>query len=269
MMYGAGVMDTNWLELWRDLIIANPHSANSEPIKRYKNHALRKSQRPDLLLDFALQSVNTDHTVLDIGAGNGRWTIPLAKAAKSVTAVEPAEDMLDLLRENVKDSQVSIRIIQSSWEEARIEQHDIVVCAHAVYSSPDLASFVNKMERIARKTCYLVIRLPPVDGVIGELTRTIHGRTFDSANAIIAYNALYSLGIYANVLVEKDIYPWVNNTLEEAFARAKRHLQLDSNNVYDGLIRDTLAKRLKSTADGYIWPDGMRSALLWWNSSPK
>ena len=186
-----------------------------------------------------------------------------------MTAVEPAEDMLALLQDNVKDSRVSIRTLQSTWEEARVEHHDIVVCAHAIYSSPDLALFVHKMEEHARKACYLAVRLPPVDGVMGELSRAIQGRTFDSANAMIAFNALYSLGIYANVLVEKDIYPWANNTLEDAFARAKRHLLLESNNVHDGLIRDTLAKRLESTPDGRVWPDGMRSALLWWNSSPK
>jgi SAM-dependent methyltransferase len=268
-MYGVVVMDTNWLELWRDLIIANPHKSSSEPIKRYKNHAQRKSQRPDPLLDFLLQSIHRDLTVLDIGAGDGRWTIPLAKKAKEVTAVEPAEDMLALLQDNLKDSQVSVRTLQSTWEEARVEPHDIVVCAHALYSSPDLALFVHKMEQHARIACFLAVRLPPVDGVLGELSRAIQGRTFDSANEVIAFNALYSLGIYANVLVEKDIYPWFNNTLEDAFVRAKRHLHLESSSIHDGLIRDTLAKRLRSTPDGYFWPDGMRSALLWWDSSPK
>jgi SAM-dependent methyltransferase len=269
MMPGAGEMAVNWLELWRDLINANPHSPNSEPIKRYRAHAWQRRQRPDPLLDFVLRSVDGGDTVLDIGAGAGRWTIPLAGRAKAVTAIEPAEDMSALLQENAKSSRVNVRIIQSSWEEALVEPCDIVVCAHAIYSSPDLASFVHKMEQHARKTCYLAIRLPPVDGVIGELSRAIHGCTFDSANAVIAFNALYSLGIYTNIQVENDIYPWVNNTLEEAFARVKRHLHLETNNSYDGLIRDTLSQRLISTQDGYVWPDGMRSALLWWNSLRK
>ena len=84
---------------------------------------------------------------------------------------------------------------------------------------------------------------------------------------LIAYNALYSLGIYTNVLVENDIYPWVNNTLEEAFIRAKKHLHLESIGAYDGLIRDTLSKRLIISNNCYVWPDGMRSALLWWSPS--
>ena len=68
-------------------------------------------------------------TVLDIGAGNGRWTIPIAERAKFVTAIDPDGEMADVLRENTKDYQGKIQIIQSSWEEAQVETHDIAVCA--------------------------------------------------------------------------------------------------------------------------------------------
>ncbi len=258
-------MEINWLELWRELIISNPHTPDSDPIKRYKTHAREKRQRPDHLLNFVLQSVNSEDTVVDIGAGNGRWTIPLADRAQTVSAVEPDRDMLELLHENIPPTQRNIQIIQSSWEEAQVDVHDYAVCAHAMYSSPDLAGFVRKMEQHARKACYLAIRLPPIDGVIGILSKTIYGRVYDSVNAIIAYNALYNLGIYANVKVEQEIHSWVNNTLDEAFMRAKRHLHLASNNNYDKLIRDTLNRRLVPGDNGYIWPDGMRSALIWWN----
>jgi 2-polyprenyl-3-methyl-5-hydroxy-6-metoxy-1,4-benzoquinol methylase len=260
-------METNWLELWRDLINANPHTPNSEPMKRYKTHAYQGKQRPDPILDFVLQSIDGSMSVLDIGAGSGRWTVPITRVANSVTAIEPSGEMLEILRNNFKIAMANVEIIQSSWEDAVVHDHDIIVCAHAMYSSPDLALFVHKMEQHARKGCYMAIRLPPVDGVLGVLSKTIHGRIFDSANAVIAYNALYSLGIYANVLVEKEIHYWVNNTLEEAFSRVKKHLHLDSATEYDEIIRDTLKKHLVFANNCYVWPDGMRSALIWWNPS--
>lgn len=260
-------MEIDWLELWRELILANPHAPDSSSMKRYKIHAIKKQQRPDPLLEFILKSIDSNVTVLDIGAGDGRWAIPLARIARSVTAVEPDEDMLDILRENAKTEQLRIKVVQSYWEEADVVTHDIAVCAHAMYSATDLASFIRKMEQYARKACYTAIRLPPADGVIGELSKTIYGRLYDSANALVAYNALYSLGIYANILVENDIYHWVDDTLEEAFIRAKRHLKLESSSIYDKLIRETLSKRLLLSDNRFVWPDGMRSALLWW--SPK
>ncbi len=262
-------METDWLKLWRELVLAGPPTSNSRLAKSFKAHARKRNQRPDQLLDFILREIDGEITVLDVGAGSGRWTIPLAKTAKTVTAIEPSSSMVDNLHRNIASAELNnIQITQSSWEGAIVEPHDITVCAHAMYASPDLASFVRKIERYTTRACYLAMRLPPSDGIIGELSLDIYGCHHDSPNAVIAYNALYLIGIYANVLVENDIYRWTDNTFEEAFARAKRHLRLRASTTYDTLIRDTLAKRLSLIKNRYVWPDGMRSALLWWSPSP-
>jgi SAM-dependent methyltransferase len=258
-------MEADWLKLWREISIAHPHAPMGDSMKRYKVHARQGHERPDPLLDFVIDSIDNNTTVLDIGSGSGRWAIPLARKAKSVTAVEPSDEMLEVIRGKTQSGPENITLVKSSWEKANIGVHDIAVCAHAMYSSPDLAFFVRKMEQHVSRTCYLAIRLPPADGVISELYNAIHDSVYDSTNAIMAYNALYSMGIYANVLVEKGIVHWTNDTLEEALARAKRHLYLESDNKYDKLIQDTLKKRLTPEDNGYVWPDGMRSALLYWN----
>lgn len=265
------LVETDWLELWRELAtITFARGKSQEPIHRYEARVRRRtSERPDPLLNFVLQNTDGQTTVVDVGAGNGRWTIPLARIARSVTAVEPSEAMLSLLRQNIAQANLNnIQIVPARWEEAIVEPHDVTVCAHAIYASRDLAAFIGKMERQAKKRCYLAVRLPPHNSIIGELSHSIYGHRHDSPNAIIAYNALYSLGIYASVLVEEGISHWVNSTFEEAFARAKRHLRLGSSTAHDELIRDTLTRCLTYQDNAYVWPDGMRSALLWWSPSP-
>jgi FkbM family methyltransferase len=258
-------LETNWLELWRELVTANDISDNNRRALRYESHARKMAERPDPLLDFVLAQIEKEDTVVDIGAGGGRWTLPLARKTSTVCAVEPSETMLGLLRRNISTTGINnIRIVASTWEEAQVQVHDHVVCSHAMYSSPDLAAFVRKMEDSARKRCYLEIRIPPADGVLGELSLTVHGRLHDSPNAVIAYNALYSMGIYANTAMEDNIYHWTDTSLEEAFSRAKRHLRLDTSSAYDTLIREVLHRRLDRRDGSYIWPDGMRSALFWW-----
>jgi FkbM family methyltransferase len=266
------LLEIDWLSLWRELVIATSHSVDKEPDslpKRYKDHVRKQGERPDPLLDFVLKGIDGHTTVLDIGAGSGRWTIPLARIAGSVTAIEPSTPMRDMLSENIEAAGLkNIHIIAASWEEAVVAPHNIIVCAHAMYSNPDLSSFIRKQEKHTKRTCYLAIRLPPADGIIGELSLAIYGRSHDSPNAIIAYNALYTLGIYVNVLVENEVYRWVSKTYEDAFAKAKHHLRLETTDKYDKLIRDTLVRRLIPSDDSLIWPDGMRSALLWWSPSP-
>jgi SAM-dependent methyltransferase len=259
-------METDWFALWRELVFASSSSPDSELIKRYQKHARKRSERPDALLDSVLKTVDGDTSVVDIGAGSGRWTIPLALKAKTVTAVEPSREMLEILRENVQAAKLrNVRVVQSTWENAVVEPHDIVLCAHAMYSSPDLLAFVKKMEQNAGQTCYLDLRLPPADGILGALSLVIYGRRHDSPNAVIAYNALYSAGIYANIIVEDNIFHWENSTVDEAFIRAKRHLKVENSDTFDQLIRDTLTQRLVCSNGSYTWPDGMRSALLWWS----
>ena len=44
--------------------------------------------------------VNKEETILDLGCGDGTITIPLAKRAKSVTGVDSAYKMLEILNNN-------------------------------------------------------------------------------------------------------------------------------------------------------------------------
>ena len=258
--------ETDWLELWRELTELAGHRPESEAVKRYRAHAAGGRERPDPLLERVLDEIDSSTTVLDIGAGNGRWSIPCARNAAAVTACEPSPEMRELLAAGAASAGLNnISFIPQSWEDARPRPHDIIVCAHAMYASPDLRLFIDKMDRHARRTCYLSIRLPPADGIIGRLSRAVYGRMHDSPNAVIACNALYQMSIYASVQVEQEIHPWTNRTFEEAFARARRHLHLGECTDHDGLIRATLKEHLTVTDEGYIWPDGMRSALLWWH----
>ena len=133
-----------------------------------------------------------------------------------------------------------------------------------MYMSADLAAFVRKMEAHARRMCYLGIRHFRNDGIIQELSAGIHGTRHDSPNFVIAYNALCQMGIYASVLLEDFRRTWTDATLENAFARAKRHLHIEHDASHDGLVMDTLRRRLAHDGGVYRWPDSMTTALVWW-----
>jgi FkbM family methyltransferase len=261
-------METNWLQLWRDLMYNQTASESREKLLRYKEHIRKKQERPDPLLDFIVEKAESTETAIDIGPGTGRWTIPLARKIRQVTAVEPSPEMAETLRENIRAAGLNnVEIVSSLWEKADLPQHDFCVCAHAMYNSPDLADFIARMEKHSRRTCYLSIRIPPIDGIMAELSRIVYGRSHDSADAIIAFNALFSLGRLPNLLIEENIVHWHNHSQEEAFDRAKRHLNLQAETGYDELIQTVLQHRLKQENGHYIWPDGMRSALIYWTPS--
>ena len=216
-----------------------------------------------------LDSVGEDTTVLDIGAGVGRWTLRLSEKVAHVTAVEPLAGMCELLEERVRTRGIdNVALVSADWMQAQVEPHDVVVSVHSTYASSDLMGFVRKMEEKALGTCFLVLRVPAADGAMGELSERIRGCWHDSPNFVVGINALMEAGVYPNVHVEEvTSRAWVDVSMAQAIGRARRHLRLDSDSE-DGTIREVLERRLVSQSDGLHWPDGMRSALCWWKPRP-
>ncbi len=266
------MLEPDYLALWRELTtrghpLAGSRFERRDQAQEYDAASRRRNQsRPDPLFDFVKGALRPEDTVIDIGAGTGRWTVPLAALTARVTAVEPAEAMAEVLRKNAKEAGVldKITILPATWEAAVVEPHDVVTCFHAIYMSADFAAFVRKMETHARRACYLGLRHFPIDGIIQELATQIYGTRHDSPNFIVAYNALYQMGIYANVLVDEVRQMWTDDSLESAFIRAKRHLFLEDA-THDELVRSTLERLLVLRDGAYQWPDGMSTALVWWN----
>src|SRR3990170_5776686 len=71
----------------------------------------------DLLNELRAMS-NPDATWLDIGAGGGRYALPLARSSKKVIAVDPSEGMLNVLRSGMTEHGINnIEIHHGRWLE--------------------------------------------------------------------------------------------------------------------------------------------------------
>jgi SAM-dependent methyltransferase len=266
------VTRTDWAGLWRELAsrdIQASEEGAAQMVERWRKVARRldaEGGAPDPLLDHILGRLTPEMTVLDIGAGIGRWTLPIARKVHRVTAIEPLQGMRTVLVERAAAHGITnVEVVDTPWLTTEVSSHDVAIAAHATYTTTDLLGFVRRMEASARRTCYLALRVPAHDGVIGELSECIQGRWHDSPNFIVGYNLLLSAGFHPNVLMEpKASRFWADSGVEDALARAKRHLHLDDDR-HDATIREVLARRLVFADGAYRWPDGMRSALIWWD----
>jgi hypothetical protein len=188
----------------------------------------------------------------------------MAMVCRNVTALDKLDGMLQILRQKASNERVeNIEMIRGEWQEVALEPHDHVVSSHAAYGSPDIVGYARKMEALARKACYMVMRVPKHDGVLGELSQRIYGCWHDSPNFLVGYNALLRAGISGHVVMEETGRFWRNDSLQDALGRVKHHLCLHTDE-HDGPIRDVLKRRLSLQDGQYWWPDWMRSALIWW-----
>jgi len=279
---------TDWLALWNDLVNLREwrYQSNDAPENHdrwktrahdFDSHVRRRWAKPDSARAFfiALLKALPNSTVLDIGAGTGKWAITLAPYAKLVTAVEPSPAMLEKMRANLADEQINnIEIVPMRWQDAAVAAHDLALCSHAMYGMPDFAGFIHKMQAVTRHTCALVLRAPALDGVMAEAALKVWGHPYDSPNYHIALNALLQMGIFPNVLMEEPASwePWAHASLEEACVEIKLRLRLGERTEHDEFLRDLLRRRLKFQDGKFVWSPSMRTALIFWrvnNAAPQ
>jgi len=115
-------------------------------------------------------------TAIDVGAGTGRFALPLAMDVRQVTAVDPSEAMLTVLRREAEGlGLTNLDLVNASWEDAGVESADIAFSSFVLTLVPDAGAFVTKLEAAARRHVFLYLGAYCGDAVLDPLWRHFHG----------------------------------------------------------------------------------------------
>src|SRR5262245_42677231 len=121
-------------------------------------------------------TVGANETWLDIGAGGGRYALPLARQAREVIALDPSPGMVHLLHEVVATYQLpNVRVVEGRWPAAAPQPADVAFVANVGYDVEQIGPFLDEMEANARRRCVAVLleRAPPYP--FDELWPVVHG----------------------------------------------------------------------------------------------
>jgi SAM-dependent methyltransferase len=163
--------------------------------------------------------VTTQTTILDIGAGTGRFALALAPQVKHITAVEPSAAMLGYLRQDASAlGLTNISCVQTTWQNAPSDLGaDIVICSHVLYPIRDIVPFLHKLVIAARQACYIYMRARHVDEVTGHFWQHFHGdKRCQPPSYIHALDVLFEMGVYANVEIVRHPVSMRFHSLKEA-----------------------------------------------------
>lgn len=125
----------------------------------------------------AAQALRERGSVLDVGAGAGAASLPLADRTTRLTAVDTNADMLDELVRLARPLGLTPHTVLGRWPDVadEVEPADVAVCHHVVYNVPDLARFARALHDHARRR--VVIELTAVHPLVplNPLWNMMHG----------------------------------------------------------------------------------------------
>ncbi len=130
----------------------------------------------DPVLDAVMALAIPGETWLDIGAGAGRFALPLARVAAEVVALEPSRGMLDALREEMATHGVTnVRPVEARWPAPDPPTGDVALIAHVGYDIEAIGPFVRAMEASARRLCVAVLMDRQPSSLVDPFWPIVHG----------------------------------------------------------------------------------------------
>lgn len=230
------------------------------------HRATKATVGTDPLFSVLQKVVTPQTTVLDVGAGTGRFALALAPQARHVTVVEPNASMLNYLRQDAAAAGISnISEIPTTWQDAPDDlQADIVICSHVLYPIRDIVPFLTKLHAATRQFCYILMRAVQFDAILDHLWRAFHHEPrHQSPTYIHALDVLYEMGIYANVTIVTPPISLRYSSLENAVDELQEQLLLPGDEATRTHLRQLLEPWLVER-DGMLMPpvDKLPSAII-------
>lgn len=280
----------DWLSYWASLIREDCQyfgeaeggfrsASGRQRAQSFDARVSKRWERPDPLRVAVLAKLQSQHSVLDIGAGPGAWVRLMAPRVRLVTAIEPSPHMAALLLSHIEAEKLgNVRLVEGLWPQARVPDHDVVLAAHSLYGCEDLASFVWAMDETASGLCCLIVRAPDIDPVLEEAARAVFGAMVVQADVFVAIRALAQMGIGAEVVMEPPLcredrsYDSLGDALRDLRQNLRlggqglkggRRILVDEGKV-DATLSSILERHLERQDGRLLWPRWSSSGLLSW-----
>ncbi len=143
-------------------------------------------------LEVLVALAEPDDRWLDIGAGGGRFALPLASRVREVIAIEPSPAMRRVLAEGAEEAgATNISVHDARWPvDGWTEQADVALAAHCLYDNRKPIPFLEAMERHARRLCVVSLARSPRGVQFARLFEAIHGEAFQPLPALREFVAL-------------------------------------------------------------------------------
>ena len=230
--------------------VADPADFYAPVAERFRHDPRRTD---DAVLNRLLAIADPSGTWLDIGAGGGRYALPVALAVREVVAVDPSEGMLRVLRSAMEDGGIpNVRPVHGRWPLPGYEgTADIALMAHVGYDIEPIGPFLDAMEEAATRFCVAVMSEGAMTTVATLFWEQIHDEPRIALPALPEFlTLLMARGRLPEVRLE-DRLPPAFDSVDELLWMARRQLWVRPGSEKDRLL-ERLVRATATERDG-LW----------------
>lgn len=210
-------------------------------------------------------------TVLDVGAGPGAASLPLAPRTTELIAVDSSQQMLDLLSERAVARGLPVTTVNESWPEsaAQVPAADLVTCHHVLYNVPDIEPFLSALTAHARRLTVVEIAVAHPLSSLNDLWLRFHGLvrpdrpTSDDVLAILAAMGV-RFGAERWRRSDGPDYP----TMAELVEVTRRRLCLPPDRA-DDVATALVESGIDPAHPQDLGSSGSEVVTIWWNGSER
>ena len=275
LLYGV-----DWNEVWKERMRLHKSSANfadslhiwkdEDNARRYDTVA-RRNYGKRIRDTLEGLEVFPNAKILDIGSGPGTLTIPLADIAREVTAVEPADGMVKVLKERIAEEGIeNIRIVKQDWELVDTKRdlsgpYDMVIASLSL-DMLDLRSAVKKMVSVCSGTVniYWFADMPFWERNYYEVWPELHGSEYYPGPKVdCLFMVLCQMGIYPDVrmmILDKE---YRFSDMEEMFNHFRSRFGVTTDHQEDVMRRYLLGKARELDGEFILSGDTVYAKLSW------
>ena len=217
----------------------------------------------------AREALDPPGTVLDVGAGAGAASLPLAPWTTALTAVDTDSAVLGLLTERACEAGLPVTLIPGRWPDvaAGAPTADLVTCHNVLYNVPDLAPFIEALTGHARRRVVVELTAAHPLALLNPLWLHFHGlKRPDGPTAGDVLAILAAMGLRAghtewNRPAEAD-YATVRELAE--VTRRRLCLPAERGAEVEAALRDT---GLSGGQAADLGTAGRAVVTIWWEGS--
>ncbi len=266
---------------WREMVLA--HAAQSRLVRdsawqsapdfappavdSFRAGCLRSDDAA--IVDALLTDLVNSDTVVDVGAGAGRFALPLAPHVREVVAVEPSAAMRSVLIGDAgRAGLTNLRVVALRWEDVTDITADVVFAAHVVYPLEEIEPFLRRMDAAARRwAAVLVFQEPPLSWLFPFWPR-VHGQErLPAPHLPQLLDVLSDLSLGPVELTLLDVAPFPLGPADVARMKLRRRLYVAPGTEADHRL-ETAMGGLLADRDGVLVPrveNPIRVGLARWH----